>query len=334
MLFRSLTMAALTVAFTFWTQGFRRQNDFKKGHIATDPASSIPDEMTSLGLVPARCNVLGAINLADLRANPVAKKAFLDQPPRSLVWLADRLKDATGLSLDDLDQIAVGIEMTDQLPKIFVVVQTRAAYDPQAILKSFAPAKTQSLRNRPLVRFTLNPVGDGIAWCVSDRHIAFLFRVEPGKLDDLESIPVRPRQKLEGSSDAIRALVKDRVDKQSLAWLAADLAPASGMLDFLNVVGARVEPYRPLLDAKALAINIKTDRDVVVLGHVLARSPKDIKKLEDCLRDFDWRGESSKKVEATPPDAGADPWVTLQLRYEPATLRELLERGPGFKKAD
>ncbi len=324
-----LTMASLTVAYTFWTQSFRRQNDVKKSFVVAEAASSVPVEMAALGLLPAKCNILGAVNLVDLRTNPLAKAAFLEHSPRSIEWLRERLKDSTGLSLDDLDQVAVGIEMTDFLPKIFVIVQTHAVYDPEAVLKPFAPAKSQMLRKRPLVRFQLSPVGDGICWCVSDRHIAFLFRIEPGKLDDLEAIPVQPRQKLEGSSEAIKAIVEDRVDKQSLAWLAADLKSAKGLLDLLSLAGARVEAYRPLLDAKALAINIKTDRDIVVLGHVLAGSEKGVKPLETYLRDLDWRGAASTKIESTPPDAGAEPWVTMQLRYEPASIRDLLKKGPG-----
>src|SRR6185369_9192437 len=137
--------------------------DLKKGFIAAAAVSEAPDEMSALGLVPARCNIIGAANFADLRGNPVAKKAFLEETPRSILWLGDRLKNATGLTLDDLDQVALGVEMTDKLPKIFVIVQTRAAYDSQAVLKSFSTAKgltKLSLRNRPLVRFPLPRLGD------------------------------------------------------------------------------------------------------------------------------------------------------------------------------
>jgi hypothetical protein len=327
-------MAALTAAYALWTKDFRRQNDVKKGFVAAPAASQAPAEMNALGLIPAKCNVLGAVNLADLRANPVAKKALFEQPPRSVAWLAEQLKEATGLTLDDLDQVALGIEVADKLPNIYVVVQTRAAYDRQAVLKPFAPAKPHMLRDRPLVQFPLPRLGDGVVWCVSERHLAFLFRIVPGKLEEgeLEAIPKRPRQKLEGSSDAVKKLVSERVDKESFAWLAGDLSLAAGLLDFLAIAGARIEPYRPLLGAKAVALNVKTDQDVVVLAHVLPGSAKEAEALANSLRDFDWRGESSKKVETTPPDAAALPWVSLQLRYRPDTVRELLERGPGMKK--
>jgi hypothetical protein len=321
-------MAAITTGFALWTKEFRRQNDLKKGFIATLPASQEPEEMSVLGLVPARCNVLGAVNLADVRANPVAKKALFEPPPRSIEWLTDRLKDVTGMSPNDLDQVAVGVEMADKLPKIFVLVQTRAAYDPQAILKAFAPAKAQLLRGRPLVRFPLWHVGDGVVWCVTDRHLAFLFQLGPAALDELEAIPVRPRLKLEGSPEAVRTLVKERVDKQSLAWLAAADLGSSAVVDFLGLAGAKVEPYRPLLATKAVTISVKTDTDVVVLGQALPKSASEAETLAAKLRDADWRGEASKKVAPAPADAAA-PWVSLQLRYEAGKIRELLERGPG-----
>lgn len=324
-------MASITIGYSLWTQKFRRLNDFKKGIVLTEPASQTPDELNTVGLLPARCNIIGAVNLADLRGNPVAQAAFLEQAPRSLAWLREQLKDASGLALDDIEQISLGVEITEKPPKIFVIVQTKAPYDPQAVVKSFPNVKALSLRGRPLVRFPLPYVGDGVAWCLGERHLAFLFRVEQGPLDDLEAIPVRPRAKLDGSSDALKTLVKERVDKQSLAWLAADMAPAAGFADFLSLVGAKVEPYRPLLDSKAFTLTIKADSDIVVLAQVRPNSAKGMKALEETLRDVNWRGETSKKIETTPPDE--EPWVTLQLRYAPAAIRELFSQGPLFKKS-
>jgi hypothetical protein len=325
-------MTAVTIGYTFWTQSFRRQNDFKKGFVVSEPTEQAPDELLTVGLLPARCNVIGAVNVAELRSNPLLKEAVFEKTPRSIDWLREQLKNGSGLALEDIDQISLGIELTEKMPKIFVIVATKSPYDPQAVVKAFAPAKALALRNRPLVRFPLPYVGDGVVWCMSDRYLAFLFHFEPRPLDDLEAIPVRPRPKLEGSSATIQALVKERVDKQSIAWLAADLAPASGLADFLSLTGAKIEPYRPLLNAKALTLNIKTDQDIVVLGQVLAGAPKGMKALEDMLRDANWRGATSTKVEATPLDAAAEPWVTLQLRYAPAAIRELFNQGPGFKK--
>jgi hypothetical protein len=325
-------MALLTAGYALWTKDFRRQNDIKKGFVPIEPISQSPEEIATLGLLPPECNLLAVVNVADLRKNPVAKKAFFDEPPRSIVWLADQLNEATGLTLDDLDHVAVGALMADKLPKIFVIVQTRTAYDPQRMLKAFAPAKPVSLRDRPVVRFPLWHVAEGMAWGMSERHIAFSFAAGLGQLKDLEAIPPRPRPKLDGFSDAVQALVKERVDKQSLAWLAVDLVPAAGLIDALSVLGARVEPLQPILGSKALTVSFKTDADFVVLGQILPRSAKEAEALAEKLRDIDWRGEASKKIELTPLEAKAEPWVTLQLRYEPAKVRELLERGPGFQK--
>lgn len=326
-----VTMAALTVGYTLWTQNFRRQNDFKKGIILTEAAAQAPDEWTTIGLIPARCHIVGGANLAELRANAIAKSAIAEDAPRAIAYLQDQLKATTGLTLNDIEQASLGIEVVNGSLKIFVIVQTKAPYDAQTVQMLFAPAKATMVRNHPAIRFPLPYVGDGTVWCMSDRHLAFLFRSEQGPIDDLEAIPVKPRTKLDGSPAALQAIVKDRIDKQSLVWVAADMTPTVGLIEVLAGFGAKIEPYRPLLSSKAIAISMKADTDIVLLGQVLAKSAKDMQALEGSLRDMDWRGEKSKKVEATPPDAPADPWVTLQLRYDPASLRPLLSQGPGFK---
>lgn len=327
-------MAAITVGYTLYTQSFRRENDFRKEFVAVPPTTQTPEELLTVGLLPSSCNVVAAVNVNDLRNNPVVKTAVFDDPPRSIAWLRAQLQSAAGIGVENIDEIALGIEIGDRPPKIFVIVQTRVPYAPADVVSRFPDARPQMLRGRPLVRFPLPHLGEGVAWCLNERHLAFLFRVEPGPVEDLEAISIRPRTKLAGSSATVQTLVNERVDKRSFAWLAADLVPASGLVDFLAIVGAKIEPYRPLLDAKALTLTFRADRDVVVLGQVLARSTKDLKALEESLRAVDWRGDVAVKIETPPPDADVEPWLTIQLRLTPTAVRQIFERGPAFRREE
>lgn len=323
-----LTMAALTTGFVLWTKDFRRDNDHKKGFVAVNPATQSPEDMTVVNLLPARCTIVGAVNLADVRGNPLIKKALLEKPPRSVGFLIDQLKDA-GLSLDNLDQVAVGLDVAEVPPKIYVIAQTRGPYDENAVVKAFAPHKVTSLRNRPLVQYPLPQIGHGVAWCLGERHVAFVFRLEPNAAD-LAAIPDRPRTKLEGSSKKLQSLIRDQatLDQQSTLWLAADLEKKDG-LDAL-LVFADTRPYKEFLDARALTLSVKGQEDLVVLARILANSAKSAGVIEAKLNEMDARGEKSKKVFVAPPEA--EPWVTMQLRYEPAAIAEILGKGPGFKK--
>lgn len=318
-------MAGITVVFVLATQDYRRQNDVKKGYVLIDPASQSPEDMTAVGFLPARCTVIGGVNLADVRNNPLVKKALLEKPARSINFLVDQLKDA-GLSLDNLDQVAIGLDIAEVPPKIYVIAQTRGPYDPAAVMKAFAPHKETSLRNRPLVMFPLPQLGQGAAWCVGERHVAFLFSFAADRAD-LEAIPNTSREKLAGSSKKLQSLVKD-VDRQSPLWLAGDLEKKDG-LDALLVL-ADTRPYKDFLDARAITLSVKGDDDLVVLARVLADSTKSAAAIEAKLNELDGRGEKSKKVVAAP--AGEDPWVSIQLRYEPGAIAEILSKGPAFKK--
>lgn len=326
-------MALIAVGFTLWTKNFRRENDHKKGYTPTEALTQAPDEAASLGYIPIRCNILGAINLVDARANKVIKAALLDDPPRSLAFLRDQLKDSTGLTPDDIDHVAIGVELTDQAPKILVVLQTKVVYDSAAILKVFGDKKPQSLRGRPMVRFSLPQVGQGAMWCFGDRFIAFLIHIEGRAAEEFEAIPKEPRKNIEGLPDSIQRMFAEKVDKQAIAWLAADMSRAAGLVDFLTIVGARIEAYRPVLESKAVVVNMKTDTDVVLLTNVLAGSDKAMPAIEASLKNLDWRGAKSVKIDSPPPEAKAPPWVTMQLRYEPKAIWELLSKGPA-KKAE
>ena len=303
------SMAALAAIFILSTKSQRRDNDFKKGYAHAAPTSQTPGDLSALGFVPARCNFLAGISLADLRQNPDAVKAFLELSV--LAPVADLIQEFTGLKLDQIDQIAGGAEMTDKLPKAYLIVQTRANYDANEILKK-ATAK-QSLRGRPVAKFPLPKIGEAVVWCMSDRHIAVLLRIEPGNLDDLQPIPPQPRRNLEGSSDAVRALVKDRLSRQSLAWAVGDLASAVGLRDLLAFVPRRIDGLPTLLNARGFAVSLTftAEREWQIFAQAEAASPQHAVELEKLLNGFDWGGPKSLKV-----DASAPPWIQTQVRYE------------------
>ena len=302
-------MAAIAFVFILSTKTFRRDNDFKKGYAKAAPTSRIPGDLPVLGLVPARCNFLAGVSLADLRQDPEAAKAFFQNP--SLVPMAEVVNDLTGLRLEDLDQIAVGAEMTDKLPKVYLIAETRTKYDANNVLKK-ATSK-QMLRSRPVAKFPLPKIGEAVVWCMDDRHIAVLLRIEPGNLDDLQSIPPLPRRNLEGSPDYVRSLVNDRLSRQSLAWAVGDLASAVGLRDLLAFVPRRIDGLPTLLDARGFAVSLTltAEREWQIFAQVEAFSPKNSGELEKLFGAFDWGGPKSLKV-----DASAPPWIQTQVRYE------------------
>ena len=302
-------MAALALIFILSTQSYRRNNDFKKGHAHAAPTSEAPGDWSALGLVPARCNFLAGIDLADLRRNPDAAKAFLQSA--ALVPVADFLRGATGLSLDAIDQIAIGVEMTDKLPRAYLLVQTRANYDANEVLKKIGPK--QSLRNRPAATQPLGKFGEAVVWCLGDRHIAILLRLEPGPLDDLQAIPPRPRIHLEGSPETLRTLVNERVSRQSLAWAAGDLSSAAGLADLATLFAPRVAGLPTLLNSRGFTISLSltAEREWQIFAQAEAASPRHADELEKLLSGFDWGSPKSLKF-----DASAPPWVQTQVRYE------------------
>jgi hypothetical protein len=320
-------MATIAAIFIINTVKTRRDHDYRKGFSPAPVTSQAPAELSVLGFVPARCNLLAGVNLADIRANPLAKEALLEKGPRTIASLGDRLETYTGLTLDDIEQVAVGMELTEKMPRLYILLATRRAYDPAAVIKHVGSAKKETLRGRPVARFDLFNVGEGFVWCLGDRLLAIALRVEPGPLSDLEAIPREGRKQLEGTEAKLRQLVQKDIPTQSLAWIAGDLGPASGLSDFLSIINARTEGWQPLIDAKMFAISLRADRDLSIDGQLLARSAKDMKKAEAAMKKLDWRNGKTATIVVSPEDR--EPWLSFQARYDADGLRRLFASGIG-----
>jgi hypothetical protein len=329
-----LSMMALiaigTAIYIYCSQYIRRGHDFKPmPSTPAPPTAAPPAERALVGWLPAHCNVVAAVHVADLRANPTANKALLSSDgPARIASLSKLLEAQTGLTIDYLDEVVVGMETSGDYPKIYILLRTRRAYDLAAVLQHVDRSKAESVRGRPVGRFSAFNIVEGFVWPVGERMLAIVLRVQQGPLVELEAIPQEPREKLAGSSETLRKLV-DELPGQSLAWMAGDVEKDS-LFDLLSVFQARTDGLKALLEAKAFRVSLTADADVTLQGAFLMPSSAKMAEARPKLEALDWRGPKSLKIETSPADAA--PWVFVQARYDAAGIRKVMQSAIGAKE--
>ena len=322
-------IAGATAIYIQQSTSVRRGHDFKKGATPAPPTAEPPAERPLIGWLPPRCDIVGAAHLADLRKNPAARQALLsDDGPQRIESLGKRLEEQTGIKVDDLDEVVAGIEQGDEYPKVYILLRTHQAYDFEAVLKHTDRTKAESVRGRPVGRFTAYNIVEGLVWPIDDRILAIVMRVQPGPLVELESIPREARPKLAGSSETLRKIVGE-LPGQSLAWMAGDMTKDS-LVGLLSVFQARTDGMKSLLESKAFRVALTADTDFTLQGAFLMPSAKRMEEARPNLEALDWRGPKSLKIETSPADA--PPWVFVQARYDVAGIRTVMQSAIGAKE--
>jgi hypothetical protein len=320
-----VVMAGIGLSYALWTVSFRRANDFrtKKGTPLV-LQSSAPAHVPALGLLPARSNVVAALNVAELLKHPASRRLFDEPRPALLAWLFAGLEKWTGLEPADIDHVALASEIRTDLPRLTVLVHTRQPFPPHKIAERLAPAQPTKHRNNVLVRFPLQPAGEALLWRHSERVLAFVLCLDAAKLDDLDAIPTQPRPGLEGFAEPLRDAIEQRLDKQSALWIAGDLGESTVIGDAVALTGLTTKGWAPLLGAKRFVAGVTPREDLTLLAHLFTGDAK-AGVLKQWLEKRRWPERTSHKVEAPPPDAAAsEQWLTLQVRGDVELVRNLL----------
>lgn len=308
-----VTMAVAAGVFVWYTKDFRRRNDYRAQKKIDPEQTPGPADVAILGFVPAKCNVLGALNIADLRKR-TATRRLLEEPPVGV--LARQVPRWTGLSWNDIEEIALGAEVKGKLPQLFVIVRTRQPYASGKISAALAPAVPAKHRNKLLIRFPLQPFGEGLVWCHSEQILVFVLGLDAVATDDLDALPSRPRPGLEGFVAPLRAALGERLPPASAGWLAGHFDEPTGLAELLALTGQKHAPLDAVLESKTFVVSLQAQDQPTLTGHFFTGDAMASARLQTLLERQPRPETLSYKV-AGPPPQMRDPeaqWVTLQVR--------------------
>ncbi|HWY85761.1 MAG TPA: hypothetical protein VNX28_03500 [Gemmataceae bacterium] len=314
-------LAVLGLAFALATMESRHKNNYRvKRDMAPAPSVHSPMDLRGLGFLPAEVNVVLAVQVAELFKDPAGTTLLQAPRPAIMDLLLGTIEKWTKLKAEDLDHIVLGTEIKDKFPQLTVVVETRRPYDPAALAKALHPAVPIAQRGRPLFRFGLQP-GEGMLWCPQPRTLVLLFRLDGLKMDDLEAIPLSPRQGTEAPPKAIQDILAPpaRVNKNSLIWIAGRLpepSPVKELLTFANVPADYVHFLTSLRD---FGVSLVSQEGLVLIGHFQTGAEKTTAAIRKQLEGLN--SENLKSRVVADPEAR---WITWQMGGPAQAFRDVV----------
>jgi len=320
-----LTMAFLSLSYMLWTQGIRRSRD---PHITKHLApigQRRPLELVGLGYLPKDVSLIAGLHVAEMVADKEAGSKLLAKPrPAYVGWVFEQIAGMTGLDADGLDHVVVGVTF-DTSPQLVMVMATRAPVDLARVAKSTKPHPSRLYKGKPLYVYSVDPIGEALLWCVEERTLVAVFRLDqptPAHLDALAPEPLPAREVLPAQTYGV---LKERLRTHQFAW-------AAGRLDKLGVFRAFLPPnLRPVKDINTFALGIEPTAGLTLTGNFLMTDAKSAARYKDFLENVKIDGAKTQKVEMTAEDA-EEQWVTWQVRGDADTFRDFLNRGKERKK--
>jgi hypothetical protein len=325
------SMALIGLSYMLWTTQTRRNRDPKKVDKLEPISARRPLELSGLGYLPKDCQVIAGLHIAEMLSDKQAGQALLAEPrPALLDWCVKQITRTTGLKLDDLDHVLLATAFDAHFPQLVMIVKTR----PKVSLEKIAdarPTKSSLHQEKPLYEFSLDPLREVMLWCVEERTLIYVIRLDAPKLEHLHGLSATPRKLDEALPDVLAKTMKERLPTHPYVWAVGRLDQLGVAKDFLPfALGAKAD-LGPLKDVQTFALSLEPVEGLTLKGDFQLPSVKSAAAFKQLLEGAKIDGAKSQKVEAAPPEE-PEQWVAWQVRSDVAAMRELLNRGKEAKK--
>ncbi len=315
-------MAAVGLAYALHTVHDRRAHDtamppphrrspLQDLPTAPTPAVTPPAALEALRWLPPDVTVVAGVQVAELRQTDAGRDLMNHLFRVGKVDInADLLERWTGLKPEEIDHLVLGVKADEGIPPPAVlVVRTLRPYDAEAVRSALSAEPAPPVGAKTL--YQCKPGDGGLRpwlWCADERTLVFgLFEKH------LEAVPDKPAAGLERLPAEVRTLLEERLDSAGPAWVvghAADWRKTAVAL----LLGGLAEKDADLLGhLRDFALQLQTERPAKLLASVQCDDA-------DAARALETRLMAAKPADADWKAAREGPWLTLQLRGDPATL--------------
>jgi hypothetical protein len=326
-----VSMALIGLSYALWTKQIRRDRDPKKVERLEPIAARRPTELSAFGFLPPDSQVIAALHIAEMLNDKQTGKALLAEPrPALLDWSARHITRTTGLKFEDLDHIVFASALDLQSLQLVMIVKSRMPVSPEKIAE-MRPKKSSLHEDRPLYEFSFDPLGEALLWCVDDRLLIYVVRLDEPRVEHLRGLTVTPRKVGETIPAPLRKVMDERLPKHPFAWAVGRLDKLDVAKAWLPLVLGAKGDIGPLKDVQTFALGVEPIEGLTLKGEFQLPSAKSAAAFKSFLEDVKIDGARSQKVEAPPPTE-PEQWVSWQVRGDPVALRELLNRGKDAKK--
>jgi hypothetical protein len=319
-------MAMAGLVFALMTVGERRANDTGLKHKARrgpqqqhpavevePPASFVaPAKLEALGYLPRETGLIAGVHVAELLALPAGKQ-LLHQPFQigQLELKIDTFAKWTGLKLEDIDHLVMGMKVDETLPpKLHMVVRSKAAFDFDQLRSRLKGERVDNVAKKAIFRYSAPGRSLPLAMYCPDDHTAVIAMLP----SQLESVAAEPVPELEQFSPELREVVQKRGGPMGPLWVAGHVenwmkSPAKRVLEKL-----KKEDVARLSQVQSFGIFVQLERGVSVQGAFRCKDDLSAKALEDFFR-LPRRGSDPALKTAL-----EGPWLTVQMQTDVAAV--------------
>jgi hypothetical protein len=327
------TMAAIGLGYALVTVKDRRKNDHPTS--TSQIVAVAPAKLAALAYLPGNSNVIAGLHIGELLDNPSTQ----DLLPR-----LQNLEQWTGLQMTDLDHVALGVRMVDQL-RIILVVQTRQPYDPERVRVALQSTSRIERGPRTLYRVPLGqlPV-QGLLWCAGERTL--VFSLNPEGLDDVPHPPVPGTDRF---SSGLEELLTERMKAGTPVWVVGQARDWGNLQTLLALVGLSVGPGGFTKEARAVLSQVRAFGTWLQVGadatwqlEIEAKDPTGARELEHYLLGHGLEPGKPLALFAHQPQAEPlaqelgqtldwhqhERWVTVHAKASLGAVRQAVASGP------
>lgn len=343
-----MTLAAtLGIVYALATVGFRRNND----RPTKDTAEALavvrrvdPRDLAGIRYLPGDVNLIAAIHVAEILGEPNGRKFLARFRPTELLprnagaEVANNLEKWTGLKLEDIDHIVIGMSVEGRLtPRVTLVAQSRRRCDPATVRAALKANSSPEPGGREVYRFkpdrpleALWP--EALVWFADERTV--VVAVPP---EDRKAALPEPAAGIEHLSRAMKKLLTERLESGTQAWVAghADDWNKTGVK--LLLLAAPVKERQALEKMRSFAAGVQFAPEPTVRAAFEGADEAAAERLEKYLVPPAGERKPLRLLGSQPEAADlgrelaeslkadrAGTWVTLQARARPETLRKAL----------
>ncbi len=218
--------AAVSLTFALYSQPERRANDTRMPHkprgpnlTESPPAPSVtaPVAMEALRWLPADSNIVAGVQVADLRQTEAGRDLLNHLASIGKIEVdAGLLERWTGLRLEEIDHLVLGVRVNgDFPPRAVLVIRTVLPYNPDAVRKTLEAERLPDANGKTLYKFKQRDGGLApILWCADDRTLVFGLLAR-----QIEAVPAMPAAGLERLPVEVRTLLENRLQTPGPAWV-------------------------------------------------------------------------------------------------------------------
>jgi hypothetical protein len=302
-------MACVGLALALFTTSARRAHDTGRAGSPSPPPASPPQAPLP------EYQVIAAIEVGKARQRPAGRE-LIEQLVPGRGGLPG-LGEGSGLTLDNLDHVVVGLRLNEDRPDrplrgLTVVAHTRTPIDLTALRVRLQAGPPIERAGKTI--YPLNLLLPGLLRCDDDRTVAIALRLDGTKPEaDLDRVALSPSPAQDNLAADLQPFLREAEARGAVAWTAGQAEKGETLARGLPRGVLKPADREALAGVRVFAAALELDEAVTLRATFRCRDSAAATAFRSLLDRWGAKGPDAVVQEK-------DAWVTLRLRTTPQAL--------------